>query len=50
MDIVQEVKRLSTGNIIPKPDAKADFVVKGWGIRRGEEALILSNPKPQKRR
>lgn len=26
-----------TGQVIPKPQAKADFVIKGIGMRRGEE-------------
>lgn len=30
--------------IIPKPKAKADFKVKGWGMRRGQEALIYYIP------
>ncbi|HRY71209.1 MAG TPA: hypothetical protein P5159_23935 [Phycisphaerae bacterium] len=28
----------------PEPQAKADFVVKGWGTRRGEDALIYTIP------
>lgn len=45
MDIVQELKgKVTTGAIIPKPDAKADFIVKGWGTRRREEALIYRIP------
>ena len=43
-------KSVRIGAIIPKPDAKADFVVKRLGSRRGETALIYtipnhSNPK-----
>jgi hypothetical protein len=37
-------KRITPGTIIPKPQAKADFIVKGWGIRRGERALIYTIP------
>jgi hypothetical protein len=45
MEIVQEIKgRVITGTVIPKPDAKKDFVVKGWGMRRKEEALIYRIP------
>ncbi|NTU44156.1 MAG: hypothetical protein HGA99_01360 [Chlorobiaceae bacterium] len=39
------------GTIIPKPAAKAPFLVKGWGIRREEQALIYKIPnhkKPEK--
>lgn len=32
------------GTVIPKPEAKGQFVVKGWGERRGETALIYSIP------
>lgn len=32
------------GMIIPKPAAKGDFIVKGWGKRRGERALIYYIP------
>jgi hypothetical protein len=30
--------------IIPKPEATADFKVKGWGSRRGQKALIYLIP------
>jgi hypothetical protein len=44
-DIVKEVERLRPGTIIPKPDAKGDFLVKRWGgARRGEPALIYTIP------
>lgn len=32
------------GTVIPKPQARADFIVKGWGKRRGEDALIYTIP------
>ena len=32
------------GMLIPKPDAKSDFIIKGWGKRRGEDALIYYIP------
>ncbi len=45
MDIVQEIKtKIPAGSIIPKPDNRDDFIVKGWGKRRGEEALIYYIP------
>ena len=43
--IVERIKAaISFGTVIPKPEAKADFVVKGWGKRRGESALIYFIP------
>jgi hypothetical protein len=45
MEIIQELKdKIPSGIVIPKPNAKADFIVKGWGIRRGEEALVYRIP------
>jgi hypothetical protein len=36
---------IKPGTIIPKPEAKADFIVKEvWGFRRGEHALIYTIP------
>lgn len=35
---------ISVGTVIPKPAARADFVVTGWGTRRGERALIYLIP------
>ncbi len=32
------------GTIIQKPQARADFIIKGWGHRRGERALIYTIP------
>ena len=32
------------GTVIPKPAAKANFLVKGTGTRRGERALIYTIP------
>lgn len=43
--IVQKIEqRIHKGTIIPKPAAKAEFVVKGWGTRRREKALIYRIP------
>lgn len=36
--------RVPPGTQIPKPQAKAGFFVKGWGTRRGEDALIYTIP------
>lgn len=30
--------------VVPKPEAVADFKIKGWGNRRGQEALIYFIP------
>lgn len=49
--ILPKLQRLSPGTVIPKPEAKAEFTVKGWGKRNGETALIYSIPNhsdPQK--
>jgi hypothetical protein len=35
---------ITPGIIIPKPQAKGNFIVKGWGKRRGEHALIYIIP------
>jgi hypothetical protein len=37
-------KRITPGTIVPKPQAKDDFIVKGLGTRRGERALIYTIP------
>jgi hypothetical protein len=43
--IVNKVRSfISPGTVIPKPENKGQFVVKGWGERRGEPALIYSIP------
>ena len=42
---------IAPGAVIPKPQAKGDFVVKGWGKRRGEHALIYriqNHRRPEK--
>jgi len=45
MDIIQEIReKIHPGTVIPKPQSKADFKVKGWGNRRGEHALIYLIP------
>lgn len=50
--LIQRVRALHTGTVIPKPEATADFRIKGWGRRRGEAALIYRIPNhrsPEKR-
>jgi hypothetical protein len=42
--ILPMLQQLSPGTVIPKPEAKAEFTVKGWGKRRSEIALIYLIP------
>jgi hypothetical protein len=43
--IVEQIRaKARSGVVIPKPEAKSDFIVKGWGRRRGEEALVYFVP------
>jgi hypothetical protein len=43
--ILADIERaVRPGMVIPKPKAKGDFLVKGWGGRRGERALIYTIP------
>lgn len=45
MNLFQEIReKIPSGTVIPKPESKADFIVKGWGVRRGEPALIYTIP------
>lgn len=45
MDIIKEIKeKIPAGTVIPKPDNRVDFIVKKWGKRRGEEALVYQIP------
>ena len=50
--IIEKIKCIAvTGIAIPKLEAKEKFTIKGWGKRRGEDALvyIIPNTKnPQK--
>jgi len=44
-DILGKIEAaVAGGTVIPKPEARGDFVVKGWGTRRGERALIYTIP------
>ena len=44
-DILVEIeKRITPGSIIPKPNTDNEYLVKGWGRRRGERALIYTIP------
>jgi hypothetical protein len=42
--ILQMLQLLSPGTVIPKPEAKDEFTVKGWAKRHGETALIYFIP------
>ena len=43
--IIERIRgSILSGTVIPKPGAKADFIVKGWGERRREVALIYRIP------
>jgi hypothetical protein len=44
-NILAEIEEaITAGVLIPKPRARSDFIVKGWGMRRGEQALIHTIP------
>lgn len=43
-ELTQKIKSLPTGTVIPKPESEKDFIIKGLGMRRGEEALIYRIP------
>jgi len=48
--IVEQIRaKAKPGVVIPKPEAKSDFIIKGWGRRRGEEALIYYVPNHENR-
>lgn len=42
--IIEKIRHLKPGTVIPKPKATADFRIKGWGKRRGEAALTYWVP------
>lgn len=42
--LIERIRALPAGTVIPKPEATADFKIKGWGRRRGEAALIYRIP------
>ena len=43
--IIERIRnQISSGTEIPKPNPKGKFVVKGWGRRRGAEALVYFIP------
>jgi len=42
--IIEKIRHLQPGTVIPKPKATADFRIKGWGKRRGEVALTYWVP------
>ncbi|MCY3787822.1 MAG: hypothetical protein OXH63_03430 [Gemmatimonadetes bacterium] len=49
--IVTSVEQIATaGTVVPKPEARGDFVVKGWGRRRRERALVYTIPNHHDKR
>ena len=43
--ILELIEQTATpGTVIPKPEARGDFIVKRWGRRRGERALVYTIP------
>ena len=42
--LIEKIQCLQRGTVIPKPEATADFKIKGWGKRRREPALIYWIP------
>jgi hypothetical protein len=45
MDLISRLERLTPGTVIPKPEARSEIRIKGWGKRRGEKAPIYFIPK-----
>jgi len=43
-DIIARIRQLPPGTVIPKPEARSPFTVKGIGMRRGEDALVYYIP------
>ena len=41
---LSHLNSIKPGTVIPKPEAKSPFRVKGWGTRRGERALVYFIP------
>jgi hypothetical protein len=42
--ILLKLHQLSPGTVIPKPEAKGEFTIKGWGKRGGQPALVYFIP------
>jgi hypothetical protein len=42
--LLQRIRQIRPGTVIPKPAAREEFVVKGWGKRAGQEALVYFIP------
>jgi len=42
--ILQRLRSLPPGTVIPKPSAKSSFTIKGWGKRAGQPALVYFVP------
>lgn len=52
MTLAERVRALAanSGLVIPKPEAKKNFTIKGMGKRRKEEALIYRIPSHKERK
>ena len=45
MNVIEEIQRVAgPGRAIPTPEAHGHFIVKGWGRRWGERALVYYVP------
>ena len=42
--IIEEIRKLKPGTVIPKPKSTSEFRIKSWGKRRGEDALTYWVP------
>jgi hypothetical protein len=47
---IRRIAKDFSGREIPKPEAKESFLIKGMGVRRGEDALIYTIPSHTGRR
>jgi len=43
-ELIQRIRALQPGTVIPKPEASGDFVVKGIGRRSEQDALVYLIP------
>ena len=44
-ELTQKIKSLPAGTVIPKPESKKAYTIKGLGESRGEDALVYKIPK-----
>ena len=49
-DIIDRLEdEIAPGSVIPKPETDRTYRVKGWGTRRGEQALVYLIPNLKKK-